>query len=169
MDNWDWITWTEITGFKDIKLVSGKISRVWCGGSSTFLKLTDGRLMACGNNEYGQLGLGDNTDRKKFVHVDDKQLDNISEVIGGSRHTIIRLKDNTIMGSGSNTFGELGMINSRNISKFKRIELGSKNIDKIVCGFSFTFFKLTDGSLKCCGSNVNGQQSIGQCVSKECI
>ena len=56
-------TFTEITtNIDDIK-------SVYCGSQHTFILENDGTLWSCGYNDYGQLGLGDNTSRNTFTQV----------------------------------------------------------------------------------------------------
>lgn len=62
-------------------------------GESSFVKKNDGTLWACGYNRYGQLGLGDKTDRDIFEKVN---IDNVEAISGDmfkiKLHSIIRNK-----------------------------------------------------------------------------
>ena len=66
-------TTTTQKSFKKITL-SGTVDKVFtCGYHSplsTYVRTTDGRLFASGYNAYGQLGLGDFTNRNRFEQLD---------------------------------------------------------------------------------------------------
>ena len=67
----------------------------------------DGTLWGCGRNNYGQLGLGDNTNRTTFTEII-TNADDIKLVYCGGNHTLILKNDGTLWGCGCNTFGQLG-------------------------------------------------------------
>ena len=51
-------------------LPDGKVAKqVVGGGSHTMILAEDGTVFACGWNDYGQLGLGDSTNRNTFTAV----------------------------------------------------------------------------------------------------
>src|SRR5205814_1926245 len=81
-----------------------KIMEVVCGCYHTIIRLTDGTLMSCGNNEYGQLGQGDTKNRTKFEEIKNMPK-NIMEIVCGTYHTIVRLTDGTIISCGYNYYG----------------------------------------------------------------
>ena len=58
----------------------------------------DGTLWGCGRNDYGQLGLGDNTDRNTFTQVTTNTND-IKEIYCGYNHTFILENDGTLWGT----------------------------------------------------------------------
>lgn len=67
----------------------------------------DGSLWAVGNNDYGQLGLGDQADRNLYTRVGS---DTDWVFIGGGGHALFVIKsDGTMWATGKNTFGQLGI------------------------------------------------------------
>lgn len=145
----------------------GQISNIFCGNHRTFIKLEDGSLICCGNNNFGQLGLSDFINRNEFTLVPNDESRNTVEVICGATHTIIKLNDGRIMGCGSNNHGKLGLGSLITcVSEFRLIGQGLKNIDQIKCGFDHTFVKLIDGTIMCCGSGYFGQLGIGDDLDK---
>ena len=56
-------TFTQITTNID------NIKQIYCGYHYALILENDGTLWGCGYNGYGQLGLGDNTDRNTFIQV----------------------------------------------------------------------------------------------------
>ncbi|AYV80981.1 MAG: chromosome condensation regulator [Harvfovirus sp.] len=57
------------TTFVEIDTIPKNIEEISCGASHTIIKLTDGRLMSCGYNASGELGLKDTTDRYIFTEI----------------------------------------------------------------------------------------------------
>ncbi|AYV84887.1 MAG: hypothetical protein Hyperionvirus49_4 [Hyperionvirus sp.] len=142
--------------FFEIRKLSGSIANIFYGRYHAMIILTDGRLMSCGLNNYGQLGLGNKKNRSLFFEVGVK---NIAQVACGQHHTIIRLMDGTLMGSGSNCFGQLGLGDEEDRKIFTEI----KDIvaEDVVCGASHTIIRLRDGTLMSCGLNFDGQLGLG--------
>ena len=56
------------TEFTDSNIV-GKIKKVFLGHSHTFIQTTDNKLFTFGDNNNGQLGLGDKTERRSAVEL----------------------------------------------------------------------------------------------------
>ena len=73
-------TFTQVTTNAD------DIKSVYCGGYHTLILKNDGTLWGCGNNVYGQLGLGDTTDRNTFTQIT-TNADNIKEIYCGGCYT----------------------------------------------------------------------------------
>ncbi|AYV84717.1 MAG: chromosome condensation regulator [Hyperionvirus sp.] len=152
-------TINEIIGIKNVKKVA-------CGVFHTLIILTDGRLMSCGFNGSGQLGLGDNFNRCRFTEI--TGLPNaVSEVMCGNQNTIIMLTDGTLMSTGANLNGELGLGNYHNQNTFQEIKgIGKNIIAKIACGRNHTFISLLDGRLMGCGNNFYGQLGLGDRLNR---
>jgi alpha-tubulin suppressor-like RCC1 family protein len=86
---------------------------------SVFL-LSDGTVMTCGQNNYGQLGDGTNTDRNSPVYVyttGTTKLSNVKNVYTGGYHTLFLLNDGTVYVCGRNTDGQLGNGNNTNLNR----------------------------------------------------
>ena len=65
----------------------------------------DGTLWGCGYNKYGQLGLGDTTNRTTFTQIT-ANADDIKLVYCGGNHTFILKNDGTLWGCGYNAYGQ---------------------------------------------------------------
>ena len=57
------------TIFTIIGFNSGDIRKIYCGCDYTIILKNDGTLWGCGDNQYGQLGLGDDTNRTILTQV----------------------------------------------------------------------------------------------------
>lgn len=65
-------------------------------GASSYALKADGSLWATGNNNYGQLGTGDETDRNKFTKV----ATGVKSMAAGTYHSIALKSDGTTINSG---------------------------------------------------------------------
>ena len=120
----------------------------------------DGTLWGCGNNQYGQLGLGDTTNRNTFTQIT-ANADDIKSVYCGWNHTLILKNDGTLWGCGQNNFYELGLEDTANRNIFTQIATNVDNIKEIYCGTNHTFILENDGTLWGCGRNDYGQLGLG--------
>ena len=90
----------------------------------------DGTLWGCGYNYYGNLGLGDTTNRNIFTQIT-TNTDDIKSVYCGESYVLILKNDNTLWGCGNNGGGQLGLGNIINTVKtFTEITI---NTDDIRC------------------------------------
>ncbi|HBF5586056.1 TPA: chromosome condensation regulator RCC1, partial [Clostridioides difficile] len=77
-----------------------------CGNNQTFIQKEDGSIWSTGNNSYGELGLGDTTQRNIFTKVD---IDNVKKIACGQAYTFIIKNDGTLYSCGFNYSGQLGL------------------------------------------------------------
>ncbi|AYV81053.1 MAG: chromosome condensation regulator [Harvfovirus sp.] len=151
--------------FHEIGLLPKNIVDVFIHSTYSLIRLTDGTLMSCGNNQYGELGLGDDIERNLFCEIRGIPK-NIVEIACGSYFTIIRLTDGTLMGCGWNGCGQLGLDDTSNRNIFERIPAVPKNISEVKCGGGHTIIQLTDGTIMGCGHNGNGQLGLGDTICR---
>ena len=150
-----------------VNLGSGRTAKaVACGRHHTCAILDDDTLKCWGVNNNGQLGIGDNTDRNapEATAVNLGSGRTAKAVSAGSDHTCAILDDDTLKCWGSSGFGQLGYgYNSNpNTPKTDPVNLGSGRTAKsVACGHLHTCAILDDDTLKCWGSNYNGQLGIG--------
>ena len=79
-------------------------------GSSHSLHLTsDGRVYACGNNMYGQLGVGDNNNLSTFTLVPTTTTAPIISIVAGTFHSFLLTSDGRVYACGYNGSGQLGL------------------------------------------------------------
>uniref|UniRef100_A0A914PVV4 Eukaryotic translation initiation factor 3 subunit G N-terminal domain-containing protein n=1 Tax=Panagrolaimus davidi TaxID=227884 RepID=A0A914PVV4_9BILA len=93
---------------------SVKFSDIFAGGYWTMARATDGRIFACGLNNYGQLGFPLNDKENNFL------IDRLTYSpafpskkkwthIAGLKHIVARTDDGEVYGLGLNTDNELGI------------------------------------------------------------
>lgn len=80
--------------------------RIVAGGDNTCVQSPDGRVACWGDNEVGQLGLGDFIDRQEPAWI--PGLSAITEVAAGDGSICARRADSTVWCAGMNYYGELG-------------------------------------------------------------
>ena len=68
---------------------------------------SNGHLYGCGNNDWGQLGLGDTTDRNVITLIDDTKT--WKKVCCGGGHTLLIDSNGHLYGCGNNDCGQLGL------------------------------------------------------------
>jgi alpha-tubulin suppressor-like RCC1 family protein len=105
---------------------------------SAYAIKTDGTLWAWGYNIYGQLGLGDTTNRSSPVQIG--LLTTWSKVAAGSYHTIAVKTDGTLWSWGYNNYGQLGQNDTTNRSS--PVQVGTQTIWSLVSSGSYTSFAL---------------------------
>ena len=141
----------------DVKEVSA------CQGYTYILK-TNGEVYSCGRNDYGQLGLGDTTNRNTFTKVT-TNTDNVKSIIHNIGFTIYLLKnDNTLWGCGINDKGQLALNNTTNKSTFVLV---CSDVKETASGtFSHMIILKNDNTLWGCGTNGEGQLGLGDSEHK---
>ena len=121
------------------------------------------RTLECwGANNYGQLGLGDNTRRYSPKQVGADR--NWRRVAADGNHTCAINTDGKLFCWGENTYGQLGDSNQP-IQPFKTMpgQIGSEtNWQNVSVGTHHTCAVKTDHTLWCWGSNDDGQLGVGQ-------
>ncbi|MBB6447896.1 RCC1 domain-containing protein [Bacillus benzoevorans] len=88
------------------------VTAIAAGEFHSLALLIDGTLLAWGNNEYGQLGDGTNTNSNVPVQVLGTGgmgiLNNVVAIAGGGFHSLALLNDGTVLAWGNNESGQLG-------------------------------------------------------------
>ena len=141
--------------------INNDVKQVDCGQNCTFILKNDGSVWACGKNEYGQLGLGDTTQRNTFTQVT-TNISDIKQIACGLVHTFILKNDGSIWSCGYNYDGQLGLGSTTDQSTFTQATTNINNdIKQIACGRNCTYILKNDGSVWSCGNNSYGQLGLG--------
>ena len=120
---------------------------------------TDGTLWTWGKNNYGQLGLGDTTNRSSPNQVG--SLTNWLQVSCIYNSILVVKTDGTLWGFGKNNTGQLGLGNTTNYSSPKQVGVLT-NWASVSTGYEGgTVAIKTTGSLWSWGTNAAGQLGQG--------
>ena len=149
---------------------SSSIKEIICGGNYTFAICENTKIYCWGDNEYKQLGLGDDKTRKTPVEFKiEENSSPIKKIICGSNHTFAIYKNNKIYCWGNNYFGQLGLSdndNDRNKPVEFKIERILSPIKQIICGVHYTFAIYENNKIYCCGKNSNGELGLGDYLNR---
>lgn len=126
--------------------------------SGTWAKVTQPHLYSWGDNNNGQLGLGNTTNYSSPNQVG--SLTNWLNIASGSYFSFIIKTDGTLWSWGQNVFGQLGLNNITYYSSPKQV--GSlTNWLNVSCGAYHSIVTKTDGTLWAWGRNNFGQLGLG--------
>jgi len=126
--------------------------------SSSFAIKTDGALYAWGENNNGQLGLGNTTRYSSPKQVG--SLTNWAWISSGAISANGIKTDGTLWSWGSNGSGQLGLGNITGYSSPKQIG-ALTNWATVNCGYVNVLALKTDGTIWSWGANGNGQLGLG--------
>lgn len=151
--------------------ISGKKVLSIVGGEFHCMLMTDeftNNVYSCGRNNYGQLGIGNNTNQSTFQPVTSVN-DKIIYVYAGGNHSLILTNDtsNNLYSCGNNSKGQLGLGSlidaSRNTFTNITTNISGKKIINISAGNEHSLLLTSDTSnnLYSCGNNSNGELGIG--------
>ena len=140
------------------------IKEIYCGQNHTFILKNNGTLWGTGYNGYGQLGLGDTSNRNTFTEITNNTND-IKSVYCGSNHTFILKNNGTLWGTGHNGYGQLGLKDTDNRTTFTQVIINADDVKLVDCGSEHTLILENDGTLWGCGANGYGQLGLGNTAS----
>lgn len=131
------------------------VKAVSAGGWFSLALLSDGRLLAWGDNSKGQIGNGVHGGPAKFNIV----MDNVRRVDAGFfNHSMAIRNDGSLWGWGDNKYGQIG--NGSNEAVLSPVKI-LDNVKQVSAGGDFTVALLNDGSVWTWGKNSDGQLGDG--------
>lgn len=140
-----------------------KVVQVASGRSHSAILLSDGTVLTCGLNQFGQLGSTYLTGVSYGGRDSLERVANVSNAIKvacGLSHTVVLLNTGYVVSFGSNASGQLGVsINSgtSNANTTPQLIPGITTAIDIACGASHTVILMTDGTIRTFGLNTSGQ------------
>lgn len=119
------------------------------GKDFTFIKRM-GKIYVCGQNEWGQLGLGGaNYAPRSMTRLNNSIID---EIVCGDSHTIATtIFKNILLVCGQN-HGQLGLGDMRNRNTFQELKF-DRNVLQVACGFNHSIALMDNKKIRCWGSN----------------
>jgi alpha-tubulin suppressor-like RCC1 family protein len=142
---------TRVTG------LPGPVAQVRLGESHMVITLTDGRMLASGDNTYGQLGDGTEVSPDDLVFVVPKSvLGPVTLFTSGYYHTLALDASGRLMAWGDNSVGQLG--NGVSISQSVPSSVsGLSGVTQIASGYYHALALLGDGTVRAWGYNGEGE------------
>ncbi len=143
-----------------------RFERIWRSEETCFILGGDGVLYACGDNQFGQLGLGDKVSRSTFVPV--KSIEGTVQEMWMSADTSFLLTDGgQLYACGWNGHGQLGLGDKVSRSTFEPVRGVKKGTVREMWLSEYTSFLFTDGGqLYACGWNGHRQLGLGDKASR---
>jgi len=117
----------------------------------------DGSLWCWGDNDAGQLGLGDTSRRNTPQMV--AGITDVVSVSSGGAHTCAIKVDGSLWCWGNNEYGQLGLGYSGGSTNTPHFV--TSGVSSVSLGYEHTCAVKTDGSLWCWGHNGYGQLGLG--------
>ena len=137
------------------------VPQVEIGEGFTVVLKEDGTVWTTGKNNYGQLGVGDTTNRNIPVQVkidEDIYLTNVRKISTGAENTVAMTADGEVYTWGINDVGQLGVgdtTNKKYATKVKGIDGNGyiKNVINVASGNDITALVDKDGNIYGMGNN----------------
>jgi alpha-tubulin suppressor-like RCC1 family protein len=126
---------------------------------NTAILMNNGTVRVCGRNAEGQLGQNDTLTRSTVVSVLGISSQAIAVAVG-RYHTAILMNDGTVRVCGRNNNGQLGQNDLITRSTVVSVLGISSQAIAVACGQSHTAILMSDGTVRVCGRNAEGQ--LGQ-------
>ncbi len=141
------------------------IKQVATGHAHSIVLAENGRVFACGDNNHGQLGLGDRTNPKAPTEILRANFHNqsIKQVATGHTHSIFLTENGRVFVSGHDGWGQLGLFSVLE-SYPTEISLdcfSGESIKQVAAGQSYSIFVTQNGKVFVCGYNNKGQLGVG--------
>lgn len=159
-------TGDKITPKLTISVIPGltNVTQVVAGKEHSLFLLADGTVKSCGNNQYGQCGIG-YTSPTKLTPTVISGLTNVTQISSGSHTSLFLLADGTVKSCGLNDYGTCGTGDKISPKSKLTVIPGLTDVAKIESISNHSLFLLKDGTVKSCGNNYYGQCGDGNSVT----
>jgi alpha-tubulin suppressor-like RCC1 family protein len=138
------------------------------GGYSLFLR-SDGKVFACGYNNYGALGDGTTTYKSTPIEISTTNIGTtypITAISAGTYHSLFLRSDGTVFACGWNANGQFGV--GTTTSSSTPIAILTTSI-AIAAGNGYSLFLRSDGNVYACGANTQGQLGDGTVTQRNTL
>lgn len=130
---------------------NNQIKQIACGYWHTLFLASDGDVLACGANWYGQLG--NENEQKQCVPKKINGLRNVKYLSSGSCHSIAIKNDGTLWSWGCNYNGQLGYMTNESFNSEPQQIKNVNKIISVVSGDSHSIALESDGTVWGWGNN----------------
>ncbi|WAQ96431.1 HERC4-like protein [Mya arenaria] len=138
------------------------VVQISCGRNHNLLLTDDGHLFSWGNNDCGQLGLGNTSNQSQPTQINSLPGVPIGQLACGGSHSFVLTKSGTVFSWGRNSYGQLGTSDNKD-QKFPVLckSLRTQQIMYITCGEDHTAALTRQGGLFMFGAGTYGQLGHG--------
>lgn len=133
--------------------------------TNTWILMESGRVYACGDNTFGQLGLNDRVKRTTLTHIPSPQNETVKEIASFSNRTLLLMESGRLYHCGANWDGLGAEANRTDMFVELPIPLNEKG-KKILLGFRHTLVLMQSGRLYGCGYGLVGQLGLEDRAAK---
>jgi alpha-tubulin suppressor-like RCC1 family protein len=154
-------SFTEVTFLND-----KNITAIAVGYYHSLVLTNDGKVYATGFNDYGQLGLGNNTDSNSFTEVTFLSDKNITSIAAGEYHSLVLTNDGKVYAVGYNNFGQLGLSSNADCNSFTEV-ISISDVSLIATGNDHSFALTNDGKVYAAGLNNIGGLGLGNNANRD--
>lgn len=152
--------------FTTVSTNADNVKKIACGLNHAVILKHDGTVWSTGDNQYGQLALGNTTNTKVFTKV---SVDNVKDIFCTSNATLVLKNNGELFVSGRNDLGELGLGDKVNKTSLTQVPVSKvKTVFSGSLGRRYYVLK-EDDTLWGCGVNSGGQLGIGTNVDVEVL
>ncbi|MFC3831351.1 MULTISPECIES: RCC1 domain-containing protein [Deinococcus] len=131
------------------------------GGLHSLALMTDDAVKAWGDNSFGQLGDGTNSNvDRTFAPI--KGLSGVVAVSAGEDHSLALRSDGTVLAWGSNSRGQLSDASTYQYQRATPVAVGGlSGVISVTAGYWASLAIVSDGTVRAWGWNQNGQLGDG--------
>ena len=146
------------------------ITKISSGSNHSLFLTREGHVYSCGDNWFGQLGLGTSrSGSNKSAPTLINSLSNVTEISSGPSYSLFLTREGHVYSCGNNWYGQLGLDSNENnkktptlirkyqYSNFETINYTDIIITKILVNGTHSLFLTSNGRVYSCGENYDGQ------------
>ena len=154
-------------GFKPLSYISN-VKTVVRGLHHSMILLNDGNILGAGLAMVGELGFCKTGFCLQHAMNGFKPLpyiSNVKQIFSGTSTSMILLNDGTILGTGNNTHGQLGLTDTINRYSFTPVP-DIQDVKQIASNKNHTMILLNNGTILGTGDNHDGRLGLGDQVNR---
>jgi alpha-tubulin suppressor-like RCC1 family protein len=135
------------------------MAAVSAGYDHTLIRKSDNTVWGAGYNNYGQLGLGNYTEKRTFTQV--PNLTNAAALVASGGFSLVLKTDGTVVGFGWNGSGQITGSTTPMATNVPLAATGLTGVTGIAAGSSHSLAVLANGTVRAWGSSGYGERGGG--------